>query len=489
MSMTRVCPALLTVALLAAGSAACSSASSEEAGQTHDRVTASVSYDADALIADLQAYESRVKGAGAAPDRNEFLATLPAQFKRRYTVLSESGAEDSVDGADPTDGRVLAFGDSGALTIAWTRDASGFQIAQHRGSHLELRHIDFVGGKVAVSPPNPAGCASSDCHGAQNDPRLRWDAYPSWPKAFAKDNDFVKPGAEEARVRKFFESAAKHPAFSMLERDFGVEGTIGTFRVGNAASAAAEAPSGAKAAATSAGTTTEYAPGTAALSYQFRPNTFLTLVYARMHAEQIFAKLAANGSYPIYEYPLLFVLSRCEWPADDAAGREEVNRILAAQAGSKTAPRIDVGPTASQWMPWFEFLGVSAERVNLSDERRAPAIGGLRQDHAYNEGFTGLASFVGARVSENILARRPDWASLYLQGKNARVESVLFGNLAYEGPAALQSQVKTLDGLGSFLDVEPRSYLTKARPADHAARSAATCDALRKVVRQQFHLK
>ncbi|MFO0676032.1 MAG: hypothetical protein U0169_05830 [Polyangiaceae bacterium] len=477
--------------IVASSTVACGSSGDPPVAEKAGAATRSgAGYDVDELIADVRAYATASKAEGRVPDRNRFLATLPESFRKRYTILTSSDAEDYVDSKDPTDARVLAFGDTAELTLAWAKHSDALQVAQHRGSKLELRSIQFAtseGKEVVVSDANPSACASSSCHGATDNPRYRWDAYPRWKKAMAKDFDFVRPGDEEKRVRAFFDAAAGDTAFSMLARDFGVPDTIGTFRVGKPPE---EATTSDDASPTGKLLTANDAPAPVAYSYQFRPNTFLTLTYARHHAEQMYRQMSEGDPkrFALYEHPLLFVLTKCAWPADDAVGRDAVNRRLELESGkvAPLAPRIDVGPEPAKWMPWLTFLGPEHERWVLADvDVEGPEDVG---QHLYNEGFTSLVYFVGARVWDHARAARPLLDANYRPGTNRRLENALFADLTYENRAALDAQVDTFDALGTFLDVEARPYLQAARDEGHAGRITASCASLEAIVRQQFQL-
>jgi hypothetical protein len=220
------------------------------------------------------------------------LPLLPDEYRERYTLIHSSR---SLQGASPEFPRVIAFGRSAELTLAFNGDPDdvGHEFLEtaefdRTTRRFVYREIHFGGGRPQASAANPPLCLG--CHRA--DPRPNWDGYLLWPGAFGAEDDrmFYKTGETDPSL---------YPADKALLRRYLTNAGTGRYKHLVEFKGYSQAPE----------PTPHFPDGGLDYFASGRHNLGLTVALGALNAERLARKIAETPAARPYRYALLAALS------------------------------------------------------------------------------------------------------------------------------------------------------------------------------------
>ncbi len=151
----------------------------------------------------------------------DFLGYLPKTFRSQFTLMHESHSSQD---ASPKNPRAIVYGQDASFVLAFngSTEQEGYHLLETyqwhpRKRRFEFRVFDFSPGleRVVPSGKNPKQCLG--CHGS--DPRPNWEPYPTWPGAYAgNDDELEKDGMDLNKdLSDFFKKAKGDDRYSKLE--------------------------------------------------------------------------------------------------------------------------------------------------------------------------------------------------------------------------------------------------------------------------------
>lgn len=272
------------------------------------------------------------------------VAHLPHAYRGSYTLAYDSAGLQESSFEHP---RAILFGRTAQLVLSFNghpeqRRYHTIEAMQYReeAESFELYVIEFSGGRVRFSSPNPEVCAS--CHGSP--PHPVWSSYEyagretgHWPGLYGATHDAPVLNAREAAAfQSFRERAGSHPRYRHLVRD----------RPGQP----------------------WFPYGTGPREHRLRPNNRLGNLLARWRARQVVAQIDAAGvaeRHPAVAQAWLLqcpgvdradyrrrarALFRAGFPAaDHARVHERLESLAAEQRTAFMMERLLTGSAASGW--------------------------------------------------------------------------------------------------------------------------------------------
>jgi hypothetical protein len=178
----------------------------------------------------------------------------------------------------------------------------------HQTKRFLLEQIDFpiADGKARVTTSD---CAT--CHGP--DHRPIFSMYPDWPSFYGSDNDELTGQSElqQKELSGFSEFrdhiAPNHPRYKPLFSDARVERTLGLklypsfpYRQSNVEKAR-----------------------DVSRAFAFRPNLRMGIVFNRLNAQSVSARIKQHKRYEVFAPYFLFNLLQCAWSEASASARDQ----------------------------------------------------------------------------------------------------------------------------------------------------------------------
>lgn len=122
---------------------------------------------------------------------SSLLSQLPQDFKNKYVMMYESK---SLQGATDTHPRIIMFGGTGNLIIAFNSDPSQLEAIEFDWHSFKYKFQEFDVNSKTPSAINPKICTS--CHlksgTSPNEMRPNWNPYDFWPGAYGSNDDRLK---------------------------------------------------------------------------------------------------------------------------------------------------------------------------------------------------------------------------------------------------------------------------------------------------------
>jgi hypothetical protein len=249
---------------------------------------------------------------------DDVIALLPDAFLGSFVLkhgVKRGGARGHLverkvsQSADPQLPRVILFDARSGFGLSYNGGG-----AQQKAAHrFDLIGFDFARRAFTLSEVSlPAAVGASDCQSCHGpDDRPIFAMYPDWPSFYGSDNDELTADnpaqkAEMADYRKFRdEVAAKHPRYAPLYSNERSKKQLGR----ELYASYPERPD------------TDEKPRAVSRAFAFRPALRMGILYNRLNAQHVEARMEKHARYDEFAPYFLFNLLQCGWSKEHDAAR------------------------------------------------------------------------------------------------------------------------------------------------------------------------
>jgi hypothetical protein len=365
----------------------------------------------------------------------ELVGKLPESMRRNFVLkhgllrAGERGhqVEKKVSqSSDPELPRAILWNENSGFTISYNGGGEK-QTANQRADMLSfdpsekafhLREIDFPLTEAEIRDRHHSvikdDAACKECHGPLQRPIFAM--YPDWPSFYGSDNDELnnpKAPHQQAELRDYqnfrAHAAVRNLRYSPLFDEDLVQRSYGmpmwdTYPYRQNTSEEAKSVSRA---------------------FAFRPGLRLGILYNRLNADLVFAKMKSHPNYAKYGLFTLHSLLQCSWNPKDAAARRVIAEKIAAD--SKHAP-VWIGKDSLQ-LHYHQIWNLFDLKINDVDIRysynhegygtidaskniMAPGYIG-RYFNAYFDGTATIDELISAKLLTDLSTRYPSLRGKY----------------------------------------------------------------------------
>jgi hypothetical protein len=344
---------------------------------------------------------------------DNLIPELPEALRHSYTLMRKTGSLQDASREAP---RAILFGKDAKLILTFNGEPAqlGYdelEVIQFRDQtkEFEFRDINFAGGRLVVSKPNPIDCVS--CHSGLNTNlglRPNWMPYNQWFGAFGEHDD-VPSDADKAALIK----VAKLPRYSALDHPNDI------YPFSNS----------------------EFD------NLNLRPNWRLSELLNRLQAQHL-AHIIESPAYAPFKGAVLFTAANC---APSGADSELIAQIIRKHS----ANRYNYSRQNEAYADFTKLLpaiGISSSDWSMAPDKYNQSMPSSPSPYNYVSGYNTTSQFVAYQLATHIAAQDADFAAQFDTSISTLGDGAKY-NSEYGGQNALiaDEDVALLNGLGKSL--------------------------------------